>query len=226
MALDERHTEPTDSTDGKSTEQESVTPVTTPIESHASTDVQSTDEDPTESMEPVESQELGVEYPPQHDLVLCRTTLGFDRRFNPIELMPFEWRRREVPPAPEGLVWVMRNDGSNGGKEPGMFLYEKTAMWLLDMHRKSKAEAEVAKIGGWGMQVAGALRDWDLCVEVGDEEDRDILWDGRASPFIPGEPYEEWPSEIVPPNGFSSTFRPGKPWKLGAERSAPLSIPE
>ncbi|CZT18215.1 uncharacterized protein RCC_04059 [Ramularia collo-cygni] len=114
--------------------------------------------------------------------------LGLSWKINPIGLLAIKYRRGG-PPAPDGTRWVITNRGQ---KEPGMFLYEEHALWLLDMHRQSKAEAEVGELGGWGMLPAGPLREWDLSVEVGNKRDRK-RW------YKAGVPYEEWESEIPPP---------------------------
>lgn len=196
MTLDASHTETTDSTGSQSLDEESNTPVhadplaeVRPVDSHASNEGKSNlpTAEPTDETETVESQELGCGYPPQRDLALRRVP-GLNWVFNPIELMPVKYRKGG-PPAPDGMRWVFRNRGK---EEPGAFLYEESALWLLDIHRQSKAEAEVKELGGWGMQEAGPLRDWDLCVNVDEEEDREE-W------FELGEPYEEWIGVVPPP---------------------------
>lgn len=187
MDLEARHTEPNDTNEIQSIHAVSFTPVTE-IESHVAQDAKSADNATTETIEPVASQELGLcEYPPQRDMVLSRVP-GRNWPFNPMELMPFEARRKEYPPK-AGFRWVIWNRGK---EEVVASLYAESKMWLLDMHRQSKVEAEVQEAGGWGMLVAGALRDWDLCVEVDEEEERQE-W------FGVGEPYEMWDSVVPPP---------------------------
>lgn len=190
MTLDASHTETIDSTESQSLEAESSTPVHT-VEPHASNEGKSylPTVEPTDETNTVESQELGCEYPPQRDSVLSRVDgLNCNRAFQPIELMPIKYRRGG-PPAPEGMRWVFRNRGK---EEPGAFLYEESALWLLDRHRQSKAEAEVNELGGWGMEEAGPLRDWDLYVNLEEGEEREE-W------FERGEPYEEWIGVVPPP---------------------------
>lgn len=204
MALEASHTETIDSTECQSHEAESSTPVhaddplaeVRPITPLASNERKSLPNEPTCTMEAVESQELGYGFPQQRDTVLSRVA-GLNWTFNPIELLPLKYRRGG-PEAPEGTKWVITNRGM---KEPGIFLYEESALWLVDKHRQSRAEAEVSELGGWGMQAAGPLRDWDLWVGVDDEEDYEE-W------FQPGEPYEEW-IEVRPAPNPESHF-PGK----------------
>lgn len=126
-------------------------------------------------------------------------------------LMPVKYRRGG-PPAPEGMRWVITNRGQ---KEPGIFLYEEEALGLLDRHRQSKAEIEVSEVGGWGMQKAGSLRDWDLCVNIDDEEEQGTDW------YRAGELFEEWDCNRPPPE-----LRYHTPGDGAAQRPSLASIGE
>lgn len=116
--------------------------------------------------------------------------------------MPIEARREERAP-PAGFRWVVWN---RGVEKPCWNLYEEKALWLLDKHQQSRVEAEVSELGGWGMQVAGALRNWDLAVEVEEGKDREE-W------FGVGQAYEEWVGVVPPPQPGCHFPGKGAAWK-------------